>query len=278
MKFSLVDDDIVINCSEPFDLGQTLNCGQCFRFNEVSDGCFEGVAFNRHLVISQDNDKIILKGVSKEDFKQIWAKYFDLDLEYNNIKKELSKFSDNMKQACDFAPGIRILYQDPWEALCSFIISQNNNIPRIKGIISRLCENFGKKIYDNYYSFPEPEDLKDLCEQDLAPLRSGFRAKYILDAARKVYNKEVDMQLIHNMDIDDARIELQKINGVGPKVCECTLLYGFHRLEAFPMDVWMKRAMKALFPGNTPEDFGPFAGIAQQYIFHYSRNAVDFNV
>lgn len=276
LQFSVIDNDVVVECEEEFDLKQTFECGQCFRFDEISDDCFEGVAFNKHLVISKDSDKIILKGVTKEDFQSIWQKYFDLDLNYENIKKELSKISENMRQACEFAPGIRILHQDPWETLCSFIISQNNNIPRIKGIISRLCENFGYHINDNYYSFPTPEVIKDLKEEDLAPLRSGFRAKYIIDAAKKVANKEVDLKKIETMDIDSARIELQKIHGVGPKVAECTLLYGFHRLEAFPMDVWMKRAMKILFPENVPKDFGPFAGIAQQYIFHYSRTSVKF--
>ena len=276
MQISVVDNDIILNCDDQFNLKQTFECGQCFRFDEISDNCFEGIAFNKHIVILQDKDKIILKNVSKEDFDSIWKNYFDLDLKYNDIKKELSKVSNNMRQACDFAPGIRILHQDPWEALCSFIISQNNNIPRIKGIVSRFCENFGEHINGNYYAFPKPEVIKDLTIEDLAPLKSGFRAKYIIDAAKKVANKDVDMEKVKTMDIDTARQELQKINGVGTKVAECTLLYGFHRLEAFPIDVWMKRAMQVLFPDNTPKDFGKYAGIAQQYIFHYSRTSVKF--
>ena len=169
--------------------------------------------------------------------------------------------------------GIRILNQQPWETLCSFIISQNNNIPRIKGIIERLCGNFGNKICDfnEYYSFPSAETISKLNDNELSILRAGFRTKYIIDAAKKVAEREVDLESLENIDIEEARKELMKIHGVGPKVADCTLLYGIHRFEAFPMDVWMKRAMKKLYPGLDSSVFGKFAGVAQQYIFHYSR-------
>lgn len=166
--------------------------------------------------------------------------------------------------------------QEPWEALCSFIISQNNNIKRIKGIVERLCQSFGEPIADGVYNFPSYEVLARLSETDLAPLRCGFRARYIIDASRKVSSGEVNLERLKTCPIDEARQELIKITGVGAKVAECALLYGCGRIEGFPMDVWMKRAMTALFPDGLPECALPYAGIAQQYIFHYVRSCRRF--
>ena len=157
------------------------------------------------------------------------------------------------------------------ELLCSFIISQNNNIPRIKGIIQRLCETLGEPSEEGLFHFPSPQRLAASSLEELAPLRAGFRAKYLLSAARLVTEGKVDLQAIPEMELEKARETLMLIHGVGPKVAECALLYGFHRLEAFPMDVWMKRVMAQWFPDKTPENFGPYAGIAQQYLFHYIR-------
>ena len=252
--------------AEDFDLEQTLDCGQCFRWDRQENGSYQGVAFGKKLLLVQDGSFILFKGASPEDFQKIWRSYFDLDFSYSSVRKQLSAIHPVLKEACAFAPGIRILRQDPWEALCSFIISQNNNIPRIKGIIARLCAGFGEND-----GFPSPEVLAPLDVEDLAPLRSGFRAKYILSAARLVSTGEVDFTAVSSLPLDEARDMLMKIHGVGRKVADCALLYGFHRLDAFPMDVWMRRAMDALFPGISPQDFGSYAGLAQQYIFHYSR-------
>ena len=197
--------------------------------------------------------------------------YFDLNTDYNAIKKEISELCPALKDAAESISGIRILRQEPWEALCSFIISQNNNIPRIKGIVSRLCEGFGEKK-DGCYSFPSAETLSRLSVEELAPLRAGFRARYILDAAKKVADGEVALDAMYELPLEECRKELMKIVGVGAKVAECTLLYGLHRLEAFPVDVWMKKALADSFSGVTAEGLGRYAGIAQQYIFHYTRN------
>lgn len=251
-----------------FDLAQTLDCGQAFRWIE-KDGVWTACVKDKVLNIREIGDKIELD-CNEEDFEKLWENYFDLKTDYQKIRKELSDLSPVLKQAADFAPGIHILAQDPWEALCSFIISQNNNIPRIKGIISKLCENFGEDL-GGIYSFPSADTVASLSLDDLAPIKSGFRAKYILSAANAVSSGEIDVNKLYTMPLDEARAELMKIKGVGPKVADCVLLYGFHRTSCFPLDVWMKRAMETLFPKNTPEDFGENAGIAQQYIFHYSR-------
>ena len=262
---------MIIENIKDFDLAQTLDCGQAFRWKEQRDGSFKGVAHGRLVTFRKDGDSVIIDGASEEDFNAVWKNYLDLELDYGTIKTELSKLHPTLSQAAEFAPGIRILNQEPWEALCSFIISQNNNIPRIKGIVERLCQNFGDQIEDDYYTFPSAEKIAALSPEDLAPIRSGFRARYIIDGAVKVASGEIDLESVRKMEIDEARKELMKITGVGIKVADCTLLYGLHRLDCFPLDVWMKRAMATLFPEMKPSDFGEYGGIAQQYIFHYSR-------
>lgn len=271
MKYFERNGCIEIDNIENFNLEQTFDCGQCFRWNKSESGSFVGVAFDKKIELSNHNNSIIINNTSLEEFEKIWLNYFDLNTNYTKIKTNLSSLNETLNSAAEFAPGIRILNQDPWEALCSFIISQNNNIPRIKLIIKRLCENFGNKIDDEFFTFPSCNTLASLSEKDLEPIKCGFRARYILDAAKKVSSKFINLDKLKSIPLNDARKILLQITGVGPKVAECTLLYGLHRLDAFPMDVWMKRAMQVLFPGKNPDFFGQYAGIAQQYIFHYSR-------
>ncbi len=252
------------------DLAQTLDCGQAFRWSE-NDGVWTGVARGKYLKLSQIGDQITLFDTTLVDFNGIWRDYFDLDRDYSAIKAAVSS-DEIIKSAVDFAGGIHILRQDPWEAVCSFIISSNNNIPRIKGIITRLCESYGEDLGDGNYSFPTPQSLQGLTVDDLAPLRSGFRAKYILDAAKKFSDGEIDVMSLYDLPIDEARAELMKIKGVGPKVADCALLFGWSRVECFPVDVWIRRAMEQLFgEKGLPETAKDYAGIVQQYIFHYAR-------
>lgn len=265
---------VVFNVTD-FDLAQTLDCGQAFRWKEQADGSFEGVAFGKLINFKQDGSSLYISGADEMEFNSLWKHYLDLEPDYGKIREDLSHLHPVLKEAAEFAGGIRILNQEPWEALCSFIISQNNNIPRIKGIVERLCLNFGEKIEfekeKEFYTFPTAEKIAALTAEDLSPIRAGFRARYIIDAAQRVASGEIDLESIRKMEISQARHELMKITGVGIKVADCTLLYGLHRLDCFPLDVWMKRAMTVLFPDLTPQDFGKYGGIAQQYIFHYSR-------
>lgn len=254
------------------DLAQTLDCGQCFRFDERPDGSWHGVARHRPLTLRQTGEGVLLQSVSPAEFESFWRGYFDFGRDYAAIRESYRADRTLYTCAC-FSPGMRVLRQDAWEALLSFIISQNNNVKRIKGIVRRLCLAFGEPIgnADGDYAFPSPAALADRREEELAPLRAGWRASYLLDAARRVAGGEIDLGAVAAMPLAEARKALQTIRGVGPKVAECVLLYGMGRLEAFPLDVWMKRAMTQLFPGRTPESFGDCAGIAQQYIFHYCR-------
>lgn len=268
-NFEFEDEIIRVKDAKNFDLVQTLDCGQAFRWSENGSGVWSGIAYNKYIELFRDGEDIIIKGASKEDFEKIWCSYFDFERDYAAVIDAVS-VNETIKKAADYGSGIRILNQEPWETLCSFIISQNNNIPRIKGIIERLCESFGKKC-QNSYSFPPADALAGLTPEDLAPLRCGFRAKYIIDAAKKVASGEIDLEALKAMDFDSARDILMQIKGVGPKVADCTLLFGLGHIEAFPRDVWIKRAMLELFDGELPECAIPYAGIVQQYIFYYSR-------
>ncbi len=264
------NNNVYITDLTNFDLPHTLDCGQAFRWEEKQDGLWCGVAFNRYLELEKLKDgTVILYNTTKQDFESFWCEYFDLNRNYNDIISAISG-NEILKNAAEFGKGIRVLNQEPWETLCSFIISQNNNIKRIKGIISRLCENFGENMGD-FYSFPSAEKIAALSLDDLAVLRSGFRAKYILDAANKISNKEIDLYNLKNLSVDDARNELMKIKGVGPKVADCALLFSHRHIDAFPKDVWIKRAMQVLFDGELPKEAVPYAGIVQQYIFFYAR-------
>lgn len=270
MNYKAFENRIEVYDVKDFELKDTLQCGQCFRFYENEDGSFSGVAKDKSITLKKQGDTLSLF-TSEDDFLCFWKGYFDLELDYSKIKEELSKLHPNLKEAARFAPGIRILKQEPFEALISFIISQNNNIKRISGIVERLCALCGKEIAQGVYAFPEVSVLAGLTPEELAPIRAGFRARYIIDAAVKVASGEVDLEALYDMSYEDAKAQLMKITGVGVKVADCVLLYGFHKLEGFPMDVWMKRAMTVLFDSMDGRNFGEFAGIAQQYIFHYSR-------
>lgn len=264
--------ELKLKSFENIDLVQTFECGQCFRWQKTLENSYIGIFKGKKLELSQSADHITVIGTDINDFKKTWFEYFDLKTNYKKIGENVAILHPILKKAYIECSGIRILRQEPWETLCSFIISQNNNIPRIKKIIKSLCDLFGDKIENSKEkSFPSSEVISKLNLEDLEPIRSGFRAKYILDAARKVSSKIVDFNKIENLDYIDAKNELMKIKGVGPKVADCVLLYGFHRLEAFPEDVWIKRVMNKFFKNESPKIFGEYAGIAQQYLYHYSR-------
>ncbi|HEX2938672.1 MAG TPA: DNA glycosylase [Ruminiclostridium sp.] len=249
-----------------FDPDVTFDCGQCFRWEKSEDGTWNGIVNGRVLTVEKSNGKLMISGGDELMIRQ----YFDLDRDYNKVIEALSG-DPVLDSAIKFAPGIRILRQKPWEALCSFIISQNNNIPRIKGIISRLCENFGEKIGENAYSFPAASKIAVLSALDLAPLRSGFRAAYIIDAAKLVSSGEIDFTALSYIPLNDARKTLMRIKGVGPKVADCALLFGCGRLDAFPIDVWVKRVLARFYPEGFPQVYMQYGGIAQQFLFHYAR-------
>ena len=266
-----IQKNMVLKDFPCLNLERTLFCGQAFRWIRKDDGSFHAVVKDKIIDVKQNGSEIVFENISDEETKKLIESYFDLKRDYKKICNVLSA-DKSFKTAFDEYEGIRILKQDSWEALCSFIISQNNNIPRISGIIDRFCKAFGEKLNGEDYTFPTYESLKGITAEELAPLRAGFRAKYIADAVEKLNSGEVSLSEIEKMPIEEARTELCKIKGVGAKVAECTLLYGFGRMEAFPVDVWVKRIMAEMYPEGLPEIFKGNEGIAQQYLFHWRRN------
>lgn len=257
-------------------LKDTLLSGQSFRvrYDERTDvwTVWAGCEDNFHILKVSQND---LSPITDDPF---WANYFDIQTDYQAMKESFSKVSPLMKKACEYAPGIRILNQDPWEALCSFVVSQNNNIKRIMGIIKRMCSFYCYGDFDHDdCPFPTAKVLSCASEDDLRAIGLGFRASYIINTAKAVDDGLIILDDIKKMDIDSARSTLMKVKGIGPKVADCALLFGCHRLDCFPMDVWMKRIMATFFPGQDKSIFGNNAGVAQQYLFHYGRTSGCFD-
>ena len=275
MKYEVLNNSVIVRDVRCLNVELCLFCGQAFRWKKNEDGSFHGVVDGKITDIVQKENEIIFLNTSQEDFLSLWKDYFDLESDYESTVKRFDE-DKNISAAVKEYYGIRILHQRPWEALCSFIISQNNNIPRITGIIDRLCESFGERVGEKDYSFPSYERMKNVTAEDMAPLRAGFRSKYIADAVSKLCSGEISLEKIKEMPISEARTELMKIKGVGAKVAECTLLYGFGRKEAFPIDVWVKKIMAEMYPNGLPECTKDVEGIAQQYLFHWRRNSPEF--
>ncbi len=262
MNYKVSGKDIILNEPE-LDLDQTLDCGQAFRWTKTGDSCYKGYYIDTPLEISKEGELVTFHDTTEEDFLGIWVPYFDLERSYSDIKT-LYSADPTLKAACEYSQGIRLLHQDPWECLVSYIFSSNNNITRIKGIISRLVEHYGR--------FPTAEMLAQETPESLEFLRSGFRAKYVIDGAQRVLSGEVDLKRCMSLDYDDAKAELMKIKGVGPKVADCVLLYSLNKIDAWPVDVWIHRVMDTYYPDGLPECMNGTRGIAQLYLFNYIRN------
>ena len=277
---------------DSFELKDIFDCGQCFRWNEKEDGSYTGVFKGNVLNVKKEGNKVTFKGICNGDIKEVVEDYFDLNRDYEKIKEHLSKIDDNMKKSVEYGKGIRILNQDLWETIISFIISANNNIPRIKGIIERLSKNYGKEIDYNgekYYTFPTAEELKDVSVEKYRELGLGFRDIRLYETTKMILDGEVDLdELRNNPNTMEVRDKLLTLSGVGPKVADCILLFSdLKRFEVFPIDVWVRRVMNDLYIKNedetkvnkkqiekiAKEKFGDLAGLAQQYLFYWRREA-----
>lgn len=258
------------SCGE-LDIVKTFECGQCFRWNADADGIYRGVVRGYPARVWADAGDVYIRSAAPE---ALWRDYFDLGRDYAEISRGFAG-GEYLDECVRFGQGIRILRQEPWEALCSFIISQCNNIKRIKGIVERLCAAYGAIAEldgERFYTFPDAESLCTLREEDLAMLRCGYRAAYILSAARAVTDGSLDLEALKECGYAETKRELLKLNGVGEKVANCAALFGLNHIEAFPIDVWMRRALREHFPPDfDPASLGEYAGLAQQYIFYYAR-------
>jgi len=285
MNYSIVENgDKIIVKTNDFDPIHIFECGQCFRWNREEDFSFIGVAFGKILNVKKEDNCIIFSNTNLDEFNDIWFKYFDLGRDYSKIKKKLSK-DPILKEAVNFGSGIRILNQDPFETLISFIISANNGIPRIKKSIELICKRYGDCIGEyngkKYYSFPTPEVLSKVSMDELRECSVGFRDRYIYSAANMVANGEIDIYNLKYLSINGARDTLMKFPGVGPKVSDCIMLFSMEKHGAFPIDVWVKRVMEYFYLKEDTslkkiqvygqEKFKNLAGFAQQYLFYYAR-------
>lgn len=276
-----------------FELPHIFECGQCFRWNKQENGRYIGVAFGRVIEVEKRNNDVLIYNTTEEEFKNIWMEYFDLSRNYGDIKNILSR-DELLKKAVEFGHGIRLLKQEPFELIISFIISANNRIPMIKRAIEKISKSFGEPLYYKdkvYYAFPTVEKLHAATEQELESLGTGFRAKYIRDTVEKIYNssnslsetcnENFDINLIIRKNDDDCHSELQNFMGIGPKVADCIMLFSMGKYSAFPVDVWVKRAMQHFYVAPDVslkkirdfgrEKFGELSGFAQQYLFYYAR-------
>lgn len=265
--------EILHNTGE-LSLEKTLLSGQCFRWYKTGEHMLEGVALGQFVRMTQlkDGDNVTIESDSPIDV-QMWHDYLDLSLDYAQIGRDFVRNEPKLSISEQFARGVHILRQDSWEALCSFIISQNNNITRIRAIIKRLCEKYGEVCSTDgmQYTFPIAQVLACARKEDLDALGCGYRSSYIISAAKMVADGELCLEQVAASDTASARKQLLAIHGVGPKVAECALLYGFHRLECFPIDVHIRRALGEIFGADTVLLSSEYAGIAQQYIFEYMR-------
>ncbi len=281
-----------IEKQDSFELSHIFDCGQCFRWNIEEDGSYTGVFKNNVLNVKKENEILYFKGICEEDIKYVVEEYFDLNRDYNQIKEILSKVDENLKTSIEYGSGIRILNQDLWEAIISFIISANNNIPRIKGIIERLSKKYGNEIEWNnkkYYTFPTAKQLEDVSVEDFRKLGLGFRDIRLYETTHMILNNQINLDKLHKeKDTLKVREQLLQLSGVGPKVADCILLFStLKRFDTFPIDVWVRRVMNELYIKNEDETkvnkkqiekiavdkFGNLAGIAQQYLFYWKREA-----
>ena len=286
------EQKLILKEIESFELKDIFECGQCFRWNEQEDGSYTGVFGNNVLNVRKQENKVIFEGICEKDIQETVEDYFDLKRDYEEIKRRLSKIDDNMKTSIEYGKGIRILNQELWETIISFIISANNNIPRIKGIIERLSKKYGNEIEykeQKYYTFPTPKQLKDVTIQEYRKLGLGFRDVRLYETTKMILDKKVDLEeMKKNRNTIDVREQLLTLSGVGPKVADCILLFSdLKRLEVFPIDVWVRRVMNDLYIKNEDENkvskkqiekiaqekFGDLAGLAQQYLFYWRREA-----
>jgi N-glycosylase/DNA lyase len=286
MQFNIIEtkDKIIIKNKSDFEPKHIFECGQCFRWY-VENDIYTTIHHGKVLKVKKEDEDIILFNTNIEDFKNIWYDYFDLGTDYGKIKKELSK-DPILEEAIKFGKGIRILNQEPFETIISFIISANNQIPRIKKSIELISQNYGESIgvYDGkeYFSFPTAEVLASIDEKELEDNNKvGYRAKYIINTSKMIAEKEIDITNLFELPTKEAKEILMKLPGVGPKVSDCVLLFAFNKNDAFPVDVWVKRVMEYFYLKEdtklkdisiyAEEKFKDLAGFAQQYLFYYAR-------
>ena len=287
MKIEINNNDLWVSELIDFRIGQTLECGQSFHFEKTNNDEYIIIAHNRILKVKEhSHDTVVFYDTTKEEFENVWIKYFDLDRDYSEIKRVLLEKDDKLRTAIEEKNGVRIMNQDFFEMLLSFIISQNKQIPHIKKIVFDISQKWGNylgRVNDKaYYSFPTKEQMAGCTIEDFIQLKTGFRAPYLYDAVNKVLSGEISEEHAKTLGSEEVIKYLCGIKGVGEKVANCIALFALEKRDAFPIDVWIKRIMEHLyFEGETDkkiimefakERFGEYGGYAQQYLFYYARD------
>ncbi len=285
MKIEEIKNGIILKETMDFNPVHIFECGQCFRWIKEDDGSYTGVAKGKVINVREEGENIIIDNTNREDFENIWYDYFDLGRDYSSLKIELAKHDENLKKAVEFGWGIRILQQDAWEMLISFIISSNNRIPMIQRAIDNISKKYGSEIGEyrgkKYFAFPTPEQLSKASVEELRECKTGFRDKYIYHTSNRVVEEGLDLEKFLDMESDECHRELMKFKGVGAKVADCIALFGIRKYDSFPVDVWVKRVMQEFYKAEDMslpkmrkygmDLFGKNAGFAQQYLFYYVR-------
>ena len=277
------DKGIIVKGVDNFELTHIFECGQCFRWDKQDSGSYIGVAYGKVIEIEKNEMEVKIYNINKEEFKELWCDYFDLRRDYTVIKEKFRK-DPLLERSVNFGYGIRLLQQQPFELTISFIISSNNRIPMIKRAINRLSEKWGKAIEykgKTYYTFPTVEALNKASIEEIQSCGLGFRSKYVKESVHRIYTGEVNLELFKSCDDDICHLELQKLSGIGPKVSDCIMLFSMQKYSAFPVDVWVKRAMQFFYLApdvSLPkirtfarDKFENLSGFAQQYLFYYAR-------
>ena len=285
------EQQYILENATSFEPKHIFDCGQCFRWDEEADAGYTGIVKNNVINVKKVDNSVVFKSVGADNLEQLVIDYFDLNRNYEKIKNELSKVDEYLANSINYGNGIRILNQDLWETIISFIISANNNIPRIKGIINRMSQKYGTEIIWNekkYYTFPTAENLSKATVEDLRGLGLGFRDVRVYNTTHKILEKQVNLKELHQeKDTQKVRNILLILDGVGPKVADCILLFStLKRFDVFPIDVWVRRVMNELYIKNedetkvnkkdieklAKEKYGNLEGIAQQYLFYWKRD------
>jgi len=287
MKYIQKDSILEVHGLADFNIDEILECGQCFRFEKLDEKHYFLIAHGRVLFAKQDEGGVVHfsyenNTLCQDEFEKVWASYFHLEKDYAQIKSIISKDNKPMIEAVNFAPGIRLLAQDPWETIISFIISQNNRIPQIKQVIKNICAAYGNHLGGDNYAFPTPQQLSKATSEDLRALKAGFRDKYIVDATKAAIEGRLNIDRATKATTEELRESLLAVKGIGEKVAHCILLFGYGRFETFPVDVWVRRVMERLYFDDrkisvkemhdfASKHFGELSGFANQYLFHHIR-------
>lgn len=277
------DNYVVLEGVKNFNIKQVVECGQCFRWKKVTDSNYIGVAYGRVIEVVQEGDKVQILNTTEEDFKNIWQDYFDFNRDYSEVKDKLID-DELLKKSMEFGYGVRVLNQEPFEILISFIISARNSIPVISKTINNISKKYGTKLQykgEDYYTFPTIEQLSIATEDDIRETGASFRSKYIVDTVRRLKDGELSLEEIMALNDDECHTKLQEFKGVGAKVADCVMLFSMKKTSAFPVDVWVKRAMIYFYDAKDSslnkirifarDRFGELSGFAQQYLFYYAR-------